>query len=301
VIKMLLVTGITGHTGRYFIEELINNNFESPIRCIVRKTSNTTFLDASNLNIEKVIGDLENQELLEKLMVGVETVFHIYNIHHSPNILRAAIKNNVRRVILVHTTGIYSQFKYASQGYKIIENEVSELTKETQCSPIVTILRPTMIYGDLCDKNISKFIKLVDKLRFIPVINRGKSTIQPVNARDLGKAYYSVLISSEITKGKVYDLSGERPIQMIDVLRIISKELNKKTVYINIPLATGVFLARIAKTLTFGKIDFVEKVQRMGEDRGYSHHTAKKDFNYSPMAFENGLKVEVQEYLKKNK
>ena len=25
---MLLVTGITGHTGRYFLQELINNKYE---------------------------------------------------------------------------------------------------------------------------------------------------------------------------------------------------------------------------------------------------------------------------------
>ena len=52
---MLLVTGITGHTGRYFLQELIYHKYEGPIRCIVRETSDTSLLDNSRLNIEKVI------------------------------------------------------------------------------------------------------------------------------------------------------------------------------------------------------------------------------------------------------
>lgn len=50
---MLLVTGITGHSGQYFLQELINNKYKDPIRCIIRKTSDTKFLDDSGLNIEK--------------------------------------------------------------------------------------------------------------------------------------------------------------------------------------------------------------------------------------------------------
>lgn len=282
---MLLVTGITGHTGRYFLQELINNKYAGPIRCIVRKTSNTSLLDNSGLNIEMVWGNLDDQEFVDRVMNGVDTVMHIYNIHHSPMIVQAAIKNKVKRVILVHTTGIYSQFKYASEGYKNIEEKISELTKVPKCPTSVTILRPTMIYGDLCDRNMSKFIKMVDKLKIMPIINGGNSLIQPVNARDLGMAFFTVLMSPEETAGKAYDLSGEKPIKMIDVFRLVSKELNKKTTYISVPLSLGVFMARILKTLTLGKIDYLEKVQRMGEDRSYSHDNATSDFDYNPMTF----------------
>ncbi|MFZ3588954.1 SDR family oxidoreductase [Bacillus sp. DJP31] len=294
---MLLVTGITGHTGKYFLQELIKNNYDGPIRCIVRRSSDTTLLDKSGLNIEKVVGNLDDLEFVERIMHEVETIMHIYNIHHSPLVVKAAIKNKVKRAILVHTTGIYSQFKNASEGYKIIEGQISELTKEPNC-PSITILRPSMIYGDLSDSNMSKFIKLVDKFRIMPVINRGNSFIQPVNARDLGRAFFTVLMSPERTRGKAYDLSGERPIKMIEVFKLISKELNKKTIYLSVPLGFGVFMARILKTLTVGRIDYIERVQRMGENRSYSHHNAKFDFGYNPMTFEEGIQIEVQEYIK---
>lgn len=298
---MLLVTGITGHTGKYFLQELISYKYKGPIRCVVRSTTNTTLLDNSGLNIEKVIGDLNDPRFIDKVMDGIETVMHIFNIHHSPIIVRAANKNGVKRIILVHTTGIYSEFKYASEEYKRIENEIIELKSDPNFSTDITILRPSMIYGDLCDRNMSKFIKMIDKLKIIPVINGGNSLIQPVNARDLGKAYFTVLMSPRQSTELAYDLSGESPIRMIDAFKIISKELNKKTVYVSVPLGLGVLMARFLKTLTLGKIDYIERVQRMGEDRAYSHNQASKDFGYSPMPFEKGIQIEVQEYLGENR
>jgi nucleoside-diphosphate-sugar epimerase len=291
---MLLVTGITGHSGRYFLQELINNNYEDKIRCIVRKTSDTTFLDRSGLDIEKRIGDLDDLKFIYETMIGVDTVMHIYNIKHSPMIIKAALDRNVERVILVHTTGIYSKFKNASQEYKDIEKRVLKISKN---KIDVTILRPTMIYGDLCDHNISKFIKIIDKVRVLPVINGGNNLIQPVNARDLGKAFFSVLMKPDITSGNNYDLSGDKPVKLIDLFKLIRKELNKKTIFVSVPLKIGTFLAGILKLITMGRIDYIEKIQRMGEDRSYDHDAATRDFGFRPMSLENGIHKEVQSYL----
>jgi hypothetical protein len=54
---------------------------------------------------------------------------------------------------------------------------------------------------------------------------------------------------------------------------------------------------------TFKKIDYVERVQRMGEDRSYSHEVASCDFGYNPISFEEGISIEVKQYalMKKNK
>ncbi|MBP2639683.1 MAG: 3-beta hydroxysteroid dehydrogenase/isomerase family protein [Firmicutes bacterium] len=296
---MLLVTGITGHSGKYFLQELVDNKYGGSIRCILRKSSDTLLLDSSGLNIEKIVGDLNEQAIINQAMMGIDTVVHIYNIEHSPEIVEAAIKNNVKRVILVHTTGIYSQFKYASEKYKNIEKTVIEQIKDASCPTKVTILRPTMIYGDLCDRNISKFIYMVDKCPFIPLINGGKSLIQPVNARDIGKALFAVLMKPDKLSKIAYDLSGDKPITMIDTFKLISDELDKKRIFISVPLGLGVLLAKALKVLTLGKIDYVEKVQRMGEDRSYPHDDATKEFGYSPMNFEEGIKIEVTESIRK--
>lgn len=293
---MLLVTGITGHTGKYFIRELVENKYKGKIRCTLRETSDTSFLDSSGLEIDKTIGDLNDKDFINKTMNGIETVFHIYNIHHSPMIIEAAIKHKVKRVILVHTTGIYSNFKNASQEYKRIESEVFDMVKDSDDMKL-TILRPTMIYGDLCDSNMSKFIKMVDKLPIMPIFDQGRSLLQPVNARDLGKAYYKVLSSPVETSSKQYDLSGDRPIPLIDILSFISQTLGKRIYFLNVNLKFGLLISKLLRMISIGKLDIVEKVQRMGEDRSYSHKNATEDFFYQPITIEEGLDIEIRQYL----
>jgi len=294
---MLLVTGITGHSGGYFLQELIKNKYEGPIRCVVRQTSDTNELDKSGLSIEKAVGDLHDQAFLDKSLAGVKTVLHIAGIGETPFVIDAAIKNNVERAILVHTTGIYSKYKSASELYKKIEKEVDEKIPNQPDPKIqITILRPTMIYGDIRDHNISKFIKMVDRLRIFPVINRGTGLIQPVNARDLGRAYYQVLMNNN-TGGKSYVLSGNNVVTMLEMFKRISSTLGKQTYFLSVPVALGVFMARILKLGTMNRIDFVEKVQRMAEDRCYPNDSARKDFDYNPMEFFDGLDREVIEYM----
>ena len=294
---MLLVTGITGHSGRYFLEELIKNKYKGHIRCIVRETSDTSILDDIGLNIEKVVGDLDDQKFVNKAMIGIDTVMHIASIFCSVNLIKAAVKNNVNRAILVHTTGIYSKYKSASEDYKNIELNIENIIKESNSKISIIYLRPTMIYGYANDRNMIVFIKMVDRLRLFPIISHGKSLLQPVNGRDLGKAYYQILMKPEIVNGD-YVLSGEKPISMAEMFKLISHNLNKKISFISVPLSIGVFIARCLKLFTLGKVDYVEKVQRMGENRSFSHEAAEKNFGYKPMPFDEGLRIEVEEYLK---
>ena len=295
---MLLVTGMTGHSGRYFLERLEKENYEGPIRCIVRPTSDIKALEASKLNIEFVTGNLEDVKFISEAMEGVTTVLSIYRIVYSIDIIEQAIAHNVERVILIHTCGMYSKYKSASEGYLKIEKKVKELVAESELQ--LTILRPTMIYGNPIDNNVIKFIKMVDKFRFFPVIDGGASLLQPVHAQDLGNAYYDVLTNSN-TIGKNYDLSGDEPITIIAFLQLIAELLGKKRSFFSVPMGIGVFMARALKTFTIGKVDYVEKVLRLGEDRSRSHEKATQDFGFMPMPLKEGLKREIDLYLKAKK
>jgi nucleoside-diphosphate-sugar epimerase len=298
---MLLVTGITGHTGRYFLQELIDHKYEGLIRCIVRKTSDTTMLDTSGLNIEKVYGDINDGDFLKNVMQGVDIVLHIAGIQKTLKVIEAATLNKVRQGIFVHTTGIFSKFKSASEEYQLIENEMKRIIKTNNNFMSITTLRPTMIYGDLCDLNMSKFIRMVDYFRVFPVINKGESLIQPVNARDLGRAYFQVLKVPKENLKSEYVVSGDVPITMVSAFKTISKALGKKIIFISFPLWSGVILARLLYILTLGRIDYIEKVQRMGEDRSFPHDDATNDFSYLPRSFDKGIKVEVEQYMNKKR
>lgn len=291
---MILITGITGRTGKYLIEELKNNHFKQKIRCIVRQGSDLSYLQDSGLDYQLAVGDLNDHGYLIDACRDIDTILSIYNISHSLNVLDAALKNNIKRIILVHTTGIYSKFKMASAEYKNIEEKVFARAKG---KVDLTILRPTMIYGDLCDNNISKFIKMIDKLTLFPMIAGGRAKIQPVNSRDLGKAYYQVLVNPETTKNKSYNLSGSEEIKIIDMLKLIGSFLGKKTKFLNVPIGASVLLGYSIKLITLGKIDIVEKILRMDEDRCFSHQEAVLDFGYTPEGFAAGIAREVTDYM----
>ena len=293
---MLLVIGITGHTGKYFLRELKENNYTGRIRFLIRNKNDENIFKKYNLNYEVMYGDLNNKEDIQNACKGIDTILEIYNIRYSLDVLDAALNENVKRIIFIHTTGIYSKYKMASEEYKRIEKEVIKKAKE---KIDITILRPTMIYGDICDHNISKFIKMMDKMKIYPLIAGGRAKIQPVNARDLGRAYYQVLVNDEKTKNQDYNLSGEEPISIKDMLKNISYILNKKTLFIPIPLYFSVFCAYILKILTLGKINIVEKVLRMDEDRCFDNSKAREDFGYTTIDFQKGLKEEIRQYKEK--
>lgn len=243
------------------------------------------------------VGDLNDKGFIRKNLAGVTEVLHIGSIFYSLNLVEEIVrfKENIKRIILVHTTGIYSQFKMAASNYLQIEDGIRQLKMKYQLN--IIILRPTMIFGDLKDLNVSKFIKMVNRFKIFPVVNHGSGLIQPVNARDLGKAYYQILNTSTKLQEE-YILSGEHPLTMMDLFKIIQFFLKRQNIYISVPSKIAILGTRIVKIVTLNRVDFVEKVLRMDEDRSFSHESATRDFGYKPMSFKKGIQIEVQEYLK---
>lgn len=298
---MILFTGITGKAGKVLLKKLENDSHfkDKKYRALLRKTSDITPIKQSKLNIERCYGSLEDQAFLDKVMIGVDIVFHIAGIRNSVNIIKSALLNQVKWIICVHTTGIYSKFKSASSLYLDIEEEISCLMKQSVIP--LTILRPTMIYGSLQDKNMAVFIKMVDKLKVFPIINNGKYLLQPIHEKDLAHAYMQVLNHEEKTKGKEYILSGHSPIFLIDIFKTIETFLGKKNIYIPIPFFIAYLGAVFIYIFSLRKRDYREMVQRLTESRAFGHENAKNDFNFSPMSFEKGIELEIKEYLKEKK
>ena len=179
---LLVLTGVTGRkSGATFAEYLANNkrtlsDYFDGIRVICRSSSDTDNLTRLLPLTEICRGSFDNQNFLEKAMSGADTVVHIAWIKKSRAIVDAAVKANVRRLILVHTTGIYSKYKEAGEEYRQIDAYVEEKCKAHGI--VLTILRPTMIYGNRFDQNVIKFIRMVDKLRLMPIVNDARYALQ---------------------------------------------------------------------------------------------------------------------------
>jgi len=300
--KLLVITGSTGKkSGGYFAQILglnygkVQSMFSDGIRAVVRKTSNTKELDQYIPSIKKFYGDLTDKDILKEAFTDADTIVHIAGIHWSREVVEVAANCHVRRLILVHTTGIYSKYKEAGEEYRQIDEFVYETCKKNHI--ILTILRPTMIYGNVYDNNVIVFIKMVDKLPIMLVVDGARYELQPVHYKDLGEAYYQVLMNEEATANKDFNLSGGEPIFLRDMFIEIGKNLGKKVTFVSCPFSIAYAGAWIVYLLTLGKFDFRERVQRLCEPRVFTHEPATLAFGYKPRNFKVGIVDEVKEYL----
>jgi len=305
-VKILALTGATGKkSGGILADEIAKNIdkiselFPDGIRAIARGSSNTEHLVKIIPGINVVRGELTDVKFLKVALANVDTCIHLAGIHWSREVVEAAAYCHVRRLILVHTTGIYSKYKAAGEEYRHIDEYVYEICKRFNIQ--LTICRPTMIYGNIYDNNVVTFIKMVDNFPIMPVVNGAKYELQPVHYLDLGKAYYTILTHEDCTVNKDYVLSGAKPILLRDMLIEIGKNLGKKVHFLSCPFWLAYSVACLVFILTGKKIDYRERVQRPCEPRAYNHAAATRDFDYNPIAFEDGIIREVREYLEINK
>lgn len=76
----------------------------------------------------------------------------------------------------------------------------------------------------------------------------------------------------------------------------IGKKLEKEVHFISCPFPIAYARAWFLYFISFRKIDFREKVQRLCESRAYSYDDAAKDFGYDQREFTVGIVDEVLEY-----
>ncbi len=187
----LALTGVTGFKSGVVVEYIVSNPdevkelFPGDIVVICRETSKTEKL------IPSVIikwGEFTDGTFLFDSLNGCDTLIHVVGIHWSREIVDAAVTNHLRRLILVHTTGIYSKYKAAGEEYRYIDEYVEMQCKENNIA--LTILRPTRIYGSIHDMNVVKFTTMVDKFPIMLIDRGARFELQPVHYKDLGKAYF---------------------------------------------------------------------------------------------------------------
>ncbi len=68
-----LVTGATGFIGKHLVGTLVEQGRD--VRCLVRKTSNTQYLD--DLGVELYYGDLLDKDSLKDIVKDVNIVYHL--------------------------------------------------------------------------------------------------------------------------------------------------------------------------------------------------------------------------------
>lgn len=119
----IFITGGTGFLGRYTTELLSKTNHQ--LKLLVRKTSNSSFLN--KLNVTIVEGDLKDKQSLLEGMKDCDSVINIaalyslwepnkkiyneINVNGTRNVMECALEAKIKKVVHISTAGIYGKPK----------------------------------------------------------------------------------------------------------------------------------------------------------------------------------------------
>ena len=281
----VFVTGGTGFTGSYVLPLFLKNGYE--VRCLYRPTSDRSIL--SQPEIEWVLGDVSNPQALSASMRGMDALVNIASLGfgHADSILHAAKDAGIQRAVFVSTTAIFTQLNAKSKKVRLAAEAAIESSGLQY-----TILRPTMIYGSRRDRNMWRLIRFLRYFPIVPVFGDGNYLQQPIYVEDVAHAILSCLCNDQ-TLGKSYNIAGKIPLTYNQVIDTIARQMNKRIWKIHIPSAPVVSLLRFFERIHIPFPIKAEQVMRLNENKDFSYEEAEKDFGFSPIPFENGIKLEL--------
>lgn len=326
MIKRIFITGATGFLGRKLAHKLANEGNE--VIALIRSKAKASALEHERISF--VEGDLFNIKALEAGMKGCDEVYHLaafasvwtkgdafkeVNIDGTLNILDAAKKQGVQKIVVTSTAGVIGPAvdgpvnedtprqvdfftEYESTKY---ESEL-QIKKRVQKGQHVVIVNPTRVYGPgplNVSNSVTKLVKqyIAGKWKFIP--GDGMSTGNYVFVDDVISGH--ILAMKNGRAGERYLLGGEDATywELFDLIAAIG---GKKYKLYKMPL--GVLLA-------FGKIQLfmAEKFGRQpmitpGWVRKYlykwsvSSEKAQKELGYEVTSLQDGIQKTV-DWLRK--
>lgn len=209
----------------------------------------------------------------------------------SEAVLEALWAKGMKRIVAFSSTSRFSK-TYSPQPE---ERRVVELLSEAEAriedfcamhDVDWTILRPTLIYDEGRDQNVSRIAATIDRLGLFPVCRQASGLRQPVHARDLAKAAVGVL-STDATANRAYDLSGGETLSYREMVARIFAAKGRPARILSLPewawrLGFGVLGVLRPGSALKGN---VHMALRMNTDLVFDHSAATRDFGYDPGIF----------------
>lgn len=146
------------------------------------------------------------------------------------------------------------------------------------------ILRPTLIYDLVRDKNLSQIAAFIRRYGFFPLLGEAQGRRQPVHVSEVAAAVFSAMTAFNAAN-KDYNISGGETMTYREMVVGIFKLLGREPRFIQVPMtgfAIAIYLARI-----FPRYRHLSgaMVQRMNQDLVFDHVKASRDLSYAPGNF----------------
>lgn len=318
----MLVTGGTGFIGRHLVRRLADMGHS--VRVLTRSPSAAL----EQKGVETVVGDMTRPETLVQAMEGVQGVFHlaalrdrwgvpleayrVVNTGGTCHLLALAMQKGVERFVYCSSVGVARYLgridadetlpyveptSQAAYHHTKMEAERLVLVAAQAGAVPAVVVRPVITYGPGDETGmVTRLLVSLARGRFLPV-GDGRNHVDLAFVDDVVGGM--VLAWERGGIGRVYILSGPRPIRMEEVLTVACSALGKPgPARFHVPAGLARLIAGCAERI-WGALRRQPPVTRdalttLTADRGFSHARARAELGYLPrVELEEGMKRTV--------
>lgn len=272
----VLVLGATSLIGGYLMDRLRAADVD-PVAVSRRPPSgDACWLDA----------DLADPHL-EDGLPAVATVFSLSPIWLLPAALPALKAKGMTRLVAFSSTS-----RFTKQDSDVAEERVvaeslteSEAVVERFCASqgvAWTILRPTLIYDEGRDGNVSRLAGLIRRFGVLPLSGSGEGLRQPVHAEDLAIGALAAA-TAPAAENRAYDLVGGETVTYHQMATRVFEGMRRRPVVFSLPPALFALMLKAASPFLPGATAAMGA--RMGQDLTFDSADAARDFGWAPRDF----------------
>ena len=289
-----IVTGATGFIGNRLCFLLKKKGYNI--------TEVSRSLGKNSLN--HIVCDLENNTLDEKILDGVDTIFHLagfahdlsyskefeesyikLNINATKNLANLASDAGVKKFIFISSvkagnSDYKSDSEYLPDGIygktkKLAENELLKIAEKTDMK--VCIVRPSLVYGPNLKGNLLNMKNAIQKGWFppLPLIPNKRSM---VHVDDLIKAI--LLVEERGQHGEIYTITDGESYSTTEMYETFLNLLKIKPTNVRVPLLLLKLLKIIPGTLN-------TKISKLLDNEMHSSSKIEKLGFSAKLKFEN--------------
>jgi nucleoside-diphosphate-sugar epimerase len=274
-----LVVGATSLVGRFLVDRLRAEGVNAIGLCRTPP--------AGSAPGNWIAGDLQNADDIRDKLPVISSVYSVGPIHLLAKSLSVLAEKGTNRVIAFSSSSAGSKQKseiaherIAAQQFIDGERQTIEIC-EAHGIPW-TILRPTLIYVEGFDKNVSRIARFIQRFRFFPLAGRGDGLRQPVHGADLAAAAVTIRLVNG-TVSKIYDMPGGETLPYAEMVGRIFDGLNMPRRIVRVPVPVWKLAFLVAGLLLPGATSAMGN--RMSEDLVFDATSAARDFGWTPRAF----------------
>ena len=231
-------------------------------------------------------GDLSDPDLDETLPHAA-TVFSLSPIWLLPQALPALKAHGLTRLVAFSSTSRFTKQDSPEPSERAVAQALAQAEQQVEafCAEhgvAWTILRPTLIYLEGRDGNVSRLASLIRRFKVLPLSGRGEGRPPPVHAEDLAAGALAAA-GAPAARDRAYDLTGGETLTYTLMAQRIVAGLGRRPAILSLPPWLFRWLLTLARPFYPGAP--ASMGDRMAQDLTFDAAAARRDFGGSPRDF----------------